>query len=175
MSVTFVAIVLTIKLNVCLLLGVIMLFTGLTLRTFYLKKVSVLYVALVVNYRIYEKLIYLLNEAESRGAITKQYQTRSFDQKVANEQSALLINISTNNIVETSPPRNKNIISGNMTLNDNSEVSTMHASSENRTQNSTLDHNEINRLIESNITRILQNVNIDPNRVKQNTRIPPAR
>ena len=111
-----------------------------------------------------------------RGAIPKQYQTRSFDRKVDNEQNAPLINISTNNSVETltSPPRIKdNIISGNMSLNDNLEVPTIHAPNEHRTQNVTIDYNEINRLIECNVTRIIRNLNIVPNRVRPN--VPPAR
>lgn len=98
------------------------------------------------------------HKGRPRGAMSKQYNTRSFSRNLFQEPQAIEDPSlrSPNNTINS--PHNQNIpnISNAPCVNPN-----IHSS--------TVDYSEINRMIEINITKILQNLNLRPNISVENT------
>lgn len=105
----------------------------------------------------------LKSTLRQRGGATKQYHTRSFSRNLFNEPQTPAINTAgnTNPIMSTNPSTNVEIPTRNSSRNNN--LVTDPNSLPNTSQTFTIDYGEINRMIESSISRMLRNLNINPN------------
>ncbi|KAI8118623.1 hypothetical protein CVS40_9745 [Lucilia cuprina] len=97
-----------------------------------------------------------------RGGSTKQYHTRSFSRNLFNEPLTPSVNVggNTNTATLTNPSRNNQLSTQNPM--ENASSNTEPNLVPNVPQNNPVNYEEINRLIENNVAKLLQNLNLIP-------------